>query len=239
MSGLCDLWCGVEDLTEPCSDDAELQEAMIEVASLVCFRLGGGRWPGICTDTVQPASDCVCDVIAMPVRGGVGRAGSGRLLRLPQTPVVSITEVVIDGDVLDPAAYVIVDDESIVRIDGGAWPRNLGVHVQPPHLEVTYEYGALPSELGRRAAAMLATELLLAHCGSDTCRLDRRVVSIVREGVTIDTAAMPGLVEALVQGYIGVPEVDLFAATENPSKLRREGRLVVPGDPSLYDHRVR
>lgn len=246
LHGLCDTWAEASDL-DACTDDEDAIARMLAVATRVCYLLGGSRWPGVCTDTVQPGS-CGCSARPWPVEGGVAlRAvdgtgalcGSCALLHLPQFPVISVEEVRIRGDVLDPAAYKIVDDEALVRVDGGSWPANTGPGTVPPVIEVDYSYGGLPSELGRRAVTVLTEELLLALCNDDSCRLDRRVVSIVREGVTIETAAMPGLVEALVQGHIGLPEVDLFVAAENPSKLRREGRFVIPGDARLYDHRVR
>lgn len=246
MYGLCDTWCTAEDL-DPCTEDAAAIDSMIEVASRVMFLLGGSRWPGECDDTVQPGS-CGCASRPWPVSGGVALrsvdasgslCGSCSLLHLPQFPVISVTEVRIHGDVLDAAAYKIVDDEALVRVDGGSWPSNTGPGTVPPVLEVDYTYGGFPSELGKRAATVLAQELLLAFCGNDACRLDRRVQQITRQNVTIEAVQMPGLIDALVQGHIGLPEVDLFVTTENPTKLRREGRFVIPGDARLHDHRVR
>lgn len=243
MQGICELWVDVDDLDADCAyANPELVERLAVAASLVCFRLGGNRWPGVCTDSVQPGS-CGCAAIAWPVEGGVSLVSTcgdrHGLLRLPQFPVVEIDEIRVRGVVLDPSAYRIVDDEFIVRVDGASWPSNSRVGDQPPIIEVDYQYGARPSELGRRAATVLCNELLLAVCESASCRLDRRVQTITRQNVTIEAVQMPGLVDALVQGQIGLPEVDLFVAAENPSKLRREGRFVVPGDPSLNDHRVR
>lgn len=247
MVGLCELWATADDL-DKCGGvplaDFEVLERCLAVASRVCFLLGGSRWPGVCEDSVLFADDHGC-VLPYPVRGGVGLVGSvsagrtalwRRTLRLPQTPIVEVTEVRVDGDVLDPSAYRIVDDALLVRVDGGSWVPGR-IDDDTPRLEVDYTWGSRPSELGRRAAAMLTRELALSVCQPDACRLDRRVQSIVREGVTMDVA-LPGLVDALVQGQIGVPEVDLFVTAENPAKLRREGRIVIPGNDDGA-HRVR
>lgn len=236
MVGLCDLWATAEDMAEcdgamPTTDEQVLARCLA-MASRCCFVLGGNRWPGECSDTVDIfRGGCSCSPI--------GGASCG-LLHLPETPIIAVQQVLVDGAVLDPGAYKIVDNEALIRVDGSTWPSGYLRGDGTTGLQVTYTYGGFPTELGRHAAAVLARELALAICGSNECRLDRRVTSIVREGVSEDlSAAMPGLIDALRDGRIGLPEVDLFVFSENPGNLRRPGRFVVPGSDDLSHRRIR
>lgn len=236
MVGLCDLWATEDDVNlcgDPLDVTPEVLERCLAMASRACFVLGGNRWPGVCEDTVDIwTTGCSC----APVGGR--RCG---LLHLPETPVIDVVEVRIDDVVLDPSAYRIVDNEALIRVDGSSWPAGNLRSDGTTRLQVVYQYGGVPTELGRHAAAVLARELGLALCDSDQCRLDRRLVTAVtREGISEDlNAAMPGLIDALRDGRIGLPEVDLFVFSENPGNLRRPGRFVVPGSDDLSYRRVR
>lgn len=231
--GMCSLWADADDVDQcaggvPLSD-VQLVERLLAVASRVCYLLGGSRWPGVCEQTV---------VVARETCGHWWRH-DGRILRVDDTPIVEITEIRLDGVVADPSTYTVVDDDKILRLGDERWPTPGRLHDSPPRIEVTYTWGGQPPELGRRAAAVLARELMLAACGDSSCRLDRRVTSLIREGVSLDlAAAIPGLIDALAQGRTGLPEVDLFVFAENPAGLRRPARFVVAdGRPTI--HRLR
>lgn len=247
--GLCTGWTTTEEIAACggiADDDDERVDLIIQAASRACFLLGGSRWPGVCGDVVRLTS-CGCwrgeDLGTGTRRRYVNPSGlpcgGSRSLRLPGEPVVSVESVTVLGDALDPTDFVILDDQSIVRVDGSNWPCCGCPTDDPPPIVVEYTYGAVPPALGRLAASALARELLKSCNGDDDCALDRRVTGIVREGISEDLGALiPGLVDALGGGFTGLPELDLFVHAENPHRLMRRGRLVVPGsEPSV--HRVR
>jgi hypothetical protein len=258
--GPCTMWTDYDDVvrghTIPSTlTDQELLEVVeqaIAAASDVLFQLGGRRWPGVCDATVQITGWGSCMIpwpsgstVAMragwdapgwwaPTGGYASCFCTGTVLTLPG-PIVSVAEIRVDGDVLDSASWMIVDNRDLVRVDSTAWiPGDLGD--ETPRLEIDYSYGGAPPEIGRRAAAVLAWELVLGSVGSDSCRLDRRVKSENREGVSIDFA-LPGLAESLRDRQTGIPEVDLFVHAHNPNRLTRPARFVVPDAVPLVTRR--
>lgn len=248
VTGPCSPWTDYDEVVArgalAGATDEQIYQA-IDAASDVCFQLGGRRWPGVCDATVQVVSGS--GGLPLPYGGVVGFrdpswaaqgwwgplggpgaffCSDGHRLVLPG-PILSINAIRVAGVTLDPSAYVIVDWEAIVRVDGGTWP-TWGLDTDAvPGLEIDYSYGQAPPQAGRAAAAALARELALAYVGSDLCRLDRRVTSISREGVSENFAlGLPGIAESLRDGQTGIPEVDLFVHAHNPKGLRRRSRVL-------------
>jgi hypothetical protein len=238
--GPCHRWTNREQIevgwTLPtAADDDTLIDLAVSAASDVCFQLGGRRWPGLCDRTVTPLS-CGQLVIPWPEGGEVavrpvsswhgrrGVCGGGAIVDLGLYPVRSISEVRVDGDVVDAADYTLWANRYLVRQDS-SWPCLGDPWDDPAPLEVDLTFGVAPPSLGVLAATALARELLLAMTNADTCRLDRRVRSVVREGVSVDYA-LPGLAESLNGGQTGIPEVDLFVHAHNPHRLRRAARFI-------------
>lgn len=247
ITGPCGYWTDYDEVVRrgaiPDGVDDEAVYQAIAAASDVCFQLGGRRWPGVCDATVQVAG-AGGGAVPWPEGGMVSmRAGmswgwwapsgttsmficGGSSLRLPG-PVLSIDEIRVDGVALDADAYVIIEWSEVVRVDGGVWPAWGSLGDTVPRLEIDYSYGQAPPQIGRLAAAALARELVLAFANDDSCRLDRRVTSITREGISEDLAlGLPGIAESLRDGQTGIPEVDLFVHAHNPKGLRRPARFV-------------
>jgi hypothetical protein len=108
-----------------------------------------------------------------------------------QGPVASITEVSIDGTVLDPAAYRldrVGDGYRLVRIDGGTWPECSDMTAGCDEVGsfcVTYEQGIAPDGLAIAAVSELTCEFVKACIpGCKTCRLPKNVQSATRRGVS-------------------------------------------------------
>lgn len=237
-TGPCDPWTTAADVEAdgwdvPAGVSPNTVERMVWAASDVMFQLGGRRWPGSCDRTLRPEDcSCLCNlplpeggVVAMrPHRTGI--CGGGKLLDVGVYPVTSVHAASIDGESL-AGAWRIHEHRWIVRTDGGYWPcvSQEQQAAATPKIEVRVQFGEAPPELGKAAATALARELILAAGNSDSCRLDRRVRSITREGVSMDYA-MPGLAESLAGGQTGIPEVDLFVHAHNPHGLRRAARFV-------------
>lgn len=242
-AGPCAPWLTTDQLEDCWTVPADASEALIamaiDAASDLLFQRSARRFPGECTDTVIPVGACGGGMVAaMPngsgglslapipsshAHGGMCCAG-GHRIELGAYPITAITEVRVDGVVLDPAAYRVDDWAVLVRLDGGMWPCCNNGTEDPPHLAVDFTFGQAPPGSGVLAAVALTRELVKATCPSGgPCALDQRVQSLSREGVTI---TIPGLVDTLREGRTGIPAVDLFLWSHNPNGLQRRGRIL-------------
>lgn len=257
---VCAQWTTADAVQEcsPCAstDDAVLT-AMIAVASDVLFALSGYRYSGVCTSTVRPcggrhgndgpirgneASGTSTRSTAAGISVGCGcsspracACGGLSEITLGGWPVASVTEVKVDGVVLDAARYRIDDSRFLVRLPDAddsrqSWPccQDLALDTtEPDTFEVTFTYGQAPPASGVLAAKVLACELALACTGGDGCRLPKRVTSIVRQGIAM-TVIDP--FEFLTDGLTGLYEVDLFLGTHGASRTKRMPAAVVNPD---------
>lgn len=133
-------------------------------------------------------------------------------------PASLVTEVKVNGDVLDPSAYRLDPGGRLVRVDGEGWP--LCQNLDAPDTEdgtwsVTYHTGLPVDGIGALAAGALAGQYVRACSGSD-CDLPKTVTQIVRNGVTVTMA--PG---AFPNGKTGIKTVDAYLERWNPSGDRR------------------
>ncbi len=124
-------------------------------------------------------------------------------VRLGPVPIVEVTEVVVDGGVLDPTEYRVDNWTWLVRLPNVDdpnqtqqwWPccQDMSLPLtEEGTFGVTFSYGTAPTAAGVEACAVLAGELALARCGGE-CSLPDSVVRSSREGVdfaliTPDTA---------------------------------------------------
>lgn len=168
--------------------------------------LVNGNWYNIGCGTC--GSDCSCDSVSM--------------LELPG-PVDSVTQVVVDGAVVDPSNYRVDNRRWLVRTDGGQWPicQDLGadsaVGGAEGTWEVTYKRGTPVPVGGKVAAAALACELYKAAVKDNTCALPKRFQQVTRQGVTIID-----MFEDLDHGRTGVWLVDswVVSVTKSPRRSR-------------------
>lgn len=242
--GLCTQWATPADVCEPCNVegfDINHLDRWLEVASYNLYLLTGSQWAGECTDTVYPeAQPCIAPLgrrwrWGMPTRQ---RRGLPRELRLPGTPVRLVEEVVIDGQVVDPARYRVDDGRWLVwlpeDVPGAArgWPTTqdvLGAVGAEGVWSVTYVYGAMPPPGGREAAAVLGCQLALScnpNADAGDCRLPERVVAISRQGVSM-TVFDPATL--FPDGLTGLTEVDSWVAAQRLGVARRPATVWVPG----------
>lgn len=256
---VCSPWTTANDVQEcgPCAAVADgVLTEMITVASDVLFALSGYRFSGICETTVRPCgghpgSDG-------PIRFGdfsgalTGTTpgcgcGGGRAcgcdsvseITLGGWPIVEVTEVKVDGVVLDgsgaDAQYRVDDHRYLVRLpdaDGTQqhWPCCQRIDLastEDDTFEVSFTYGQAPPASGVLAANVLACQLALACTGGDGCRLPARVTSITRQGLSM-TLLDP--MEFLTDGMTGLYEVDLFLGVHGPKRTKRMPSAVVNPD---------
>lgn len=237
MSGPCTPWTDEEAITSCCadlSDTADLDLA-ISVASGLLWALSGRRFGGRCRAVVRPQNlsrSCAPGGhYGGDVRMDRWPNGCRRLarVRLAGYPVRAIEEVLLDGEVLDPAAYALWQDRYLVRLtENAVWPSCQYLEraaSEAGTFEVTYIYGEDPPASGQYAAARLACQIAKA-CGGQECDLPANVSRVVRQGlqVTLDAART-------LQGPLGLAEVDAFLVGY-PSPRRRPA--VVSPDTEPY-----
>lgn len=245
--GTCGQWATEADVCSPCTDETADLDDWIGVASDILFELSGQRFPGVCTDTVRPCS-VTChsdgarrydDLVASSSYQWFGACGCGSTpcgcsalpeLVLSGWPLVSITEVLIDGATLDPSAYRIDDWRRLVRVDGEQWPACQDLSAPTTEADtfsVEFAYGVAPPAAAVAAAATLGCQFALACAGSAACRLPQRVQSITRQGVSM---VMLDPFTFFDDGRTGLYDVDLFLAAYGNSAKKRWPAIIANAD---------
>lgn len=132
-------------------------------------------------------------------------------------PVTGVTEVSIDGIVLEPEAYRL-EGEYLYRLDEKAWPSQ---DLQSPLGEtgtwsVTYNLGhGVPPGVDM-LTGILTAEFIGACSPGGKCRLPRRVQSMSRNGVSYQMVDPQDIYRS---GKTGIPEIDLWLASVNPKAI--------------------
>jgi len=151
----CEPFIEREDVTCDCDafDDDEIDELIDQASDLIAI-LTGGKITGGCTKTVRPVADTACSPFAeRPL------SASNRKQILLFGPNPTVTEVKIDGVVLNPTEYVMVNDVYLTRVDG-VWPGNKNPLLPDTNdntFSITYQVGHLP-KLAKMAAAELVCD---------------------------------------------------------------------------------
>lgn len=147
--------------------------------------------------------------------------GGSNALRLPG-PVSSVSEVQINGEVLDSNSYRVDNNRLLVRTDGNRWPtcQDMDAPLGSENTwSVTYQQGKPVPVGGQIAAGLLACELAKAACGDKSCGLPQRVQSITRQGVTV---AVLDAFDDIDTGHTGIWLIDSWVAsvTKRPRRWR-------------------
>lgn len=231
----CDPWpirwaCDIDNV------DQELLDLVQQAATNILWGLTGRRY-GICSTTEAYQVDCgsPCSLpFAASMNDGVKHVfenaygapfvrwwNDGRCkIQLAYQPVRQVTEVRINGDVLDPQFYDLQRD-GLTRLSQ-AWPCDSDCEI--PAIEVDYEFGFTVPPLGELAMGELGCELLAAIEGRD-CQLPSNVTSVARQGTTISL----GDAATLFSDFrTGLPLADAFIQATNPNRLRQSGRVASP-----------
>lgn len=171
--------------------------------------------------------NCACD-------GGCSCAPACRVEL--NGPIAEITEVKVDGLVLDPSAYALIG-QWLARTDGGeCWPSCQDPAVpdtEEDTFSVTYVPGRLLPEAGQIAAGILAGEFAKA-CAGNGCSLPPQIASLTRQGVDVEFVDPQTVFQ---DGKTGIREVDLFVQSVNPGRLRQRARVYSPdirSHPAVY-----
>lgn len=243
--------CSVWPVDEACSygipvdpeDRTPVQVHAMAVATEILWRLTAGIY-GTCPVTVRPCGrKCGSfDFYPMQTLQGVwinvtcgceeSVCGCCYVCEIAlEGPVASVTEVIVDGVVVDSESYRIDNGNMLVRTDiaegGECWPQcqDLGLPTtEEGTFGITYEKGLPVPSGGQRAVAALAAEIV-ESCEGGPCRLPSRVQEVTRQGVQIQ---LINDVDFLRSGLTGLPEVDLWLAAVNPTGQRQRSRFWSP-----------
>jgi len=145
-------------------------------------------------------------------------------------PVAEVTEVKVDGVVIDPSAYRLDSFRGVpqlVRTDGDCWPDCQDVDADPGDVGafvITYQPGEAVPLAGRTAAGMLACEFLKA-CQGQECALPAQLQSLTRNGIQVEVVDPASLLE---NGLTGIAMVDLWVRSVNPARKAQRSRVYSP-----------
>lgn len=235
--------------TSCCSDfwatlTAEQQAGATAVATQVIWAATGRQF-GSCPVTVRPCGNNNCDdmiggwwwvngVFTPYILGdewfncacpGICSCGASCKVMLPG-PIESVTQVAVNGAIIDPAAYRVDDGIWLVRTDGDCWPesQNFDVDSGDNTFFVSYNRGTpVPAALAA-VAGSYACEWAKGCQGSD-CKLPSRIVTLTRQDVIYE---FQNIDELLSAGLTGVPEWDIVIRSYNPYGATQRYRVFSP-----------
>lgn len=202
--------------------------------------LTGGR-VGNCVQRIRPCLSNPCNVCRGDVASIGGLEGpcgcdSCACKRIPEislaSPIAHVWSVSIDGMLLGPSDYLIVDGRKLIRTDGLPWPSCQDMTVgpcDPGSFTIEYIPGIEPDAAGLWAAGVLACEYAKS-CSGGKCRLPASVSTVSRQGMTIT------MDEGMFSnGLTGIREVDAYILSINPNKLKIPAQVWSPDAPP-YRH---
>lgn len=166
-----------------------------------------GRWVNACG---CQHNTCACTALpTVHLSGGIG----------------AVTEVKVDGVVLNPISYRLDNGAALVRLDGEAWPVCQDMALADTEVgtfSVSVVRGAAVDGLGAYAAGVLACEFAKALTGCK-CRLPSTATAVTRQGISYEIP--PG---AFPDGKTGIREVDAYVQRYNPHGLTRPSAVYSP-----------
>jgi hypothetical protein len=192
--------------------------------------LPSGIWPGGWGWRNEGGDACGC--------------GYESYVRLAGYPVRKILSVTVDGiDVpeldssgdrnwrLDQRRNLIrMADLSTTPPADRFWPacQNMNLPAtEPGTFQIEYLWGADPPALAKMAAAELAVELWKASpSNAGVCRLPSRVVTVVRQGITM--TKIVSTADLLRSGMTGLQVWDAFISMTNPQGARQRSAVFSP-----------
>lgn len=206
FDGMCAEWdieplmtCDVEGVVQAKIDRA-VEQAVTFVNDVTC-----GRFSGPCSVVVRPHLACsrtTCTCHASWPRLDLQHWVSG--------PIVAVSEVTIDGEVLPTSNYHLWHHRYLSPLDpadGSAnplypWPRQNMRRLSGDGVwTITLTHGEGPPPLLLQATADLASQLLDFCCGRD-CDLPDNAASISRQGVSVS-------LQARQEGKVGINRIDM------------------------------
>lgn len=215
-------------------------QTAVEYATFVLYKLTAEKYPGISRTTesyvAESRGSSHADPVSTEALQNIQRIGVPTSIQYPKrlylrgTPAHEVFSVHYGETLLDSSEYILFNKRFLKLSNGAIW----NYACDQRGITVDYSYGMLPPQAGILAATTLANELLiLMGEGSDMnqCRIPERVRSVSREGISFD---MVDPQEFMDDGRTGIWEIDLFIRTANPSRAKKQPRLLSASDPRRY-----
>jgi hypothetical protein len=194
------------DLNE--GDHGDLIEEYIDDAADILYVLSGGRVFGRCTRTVRPFRDVMfCG--PRPIWGySYGYAETwvdwDGVDSIPlQGPETEIVEIVIDGAVIDPADYGLLNGNKLFRRSDN-WPNTNDVTLADTEegtWSIEYRFGSAPTATTKRASNELICQMVKG---------DRQTLSRLRGIVSANVQGVSVTMDDNEVDSLGLPEVSRF-----------------------------
>lgn len=222
------LWLQPEDTVDP---TGPFTDSAIRSASWTLFKLTAEKYPGIQmkTEVYTRNNGGYLEYMPQIIDGKMYNlpksytSGNDRL-KLRHSPIVSVSEVSIDGDVVPFSDYFISNSSSLVRKDHYPW-----LSTDRSEISVTYAHGTPPPAMGVRAAIRLANELIWAESDPSRCSLPDRITSVARQGISYTVLDPQAYIS---EGRTGIYEIDLFINAANPLRAKKKPRIYNGQQPS-------
>ena len=169
---------------------------------------GAGRWHPVLVTGKWYNMSCGCAGLCRCEPTGPAA------LTLPG-PAQSVEEVWLDGVLFPASSYRLDRKRFLVRTDGGVWPACQDM-LGDPYADtgtflVKYTKG-LPVPIGGQiAVGRLACEMALGACGSEECALPDGLVSLSRQGISMNfqDPTQPGAVATAT----GIRSIDMWVGS--------------------------
>ncbi|QEM41558.1 head-to-tail adaptor [Gordonia phage Forza] len=195
----------------PAVEDYTLEDATA-VARRVIYELSGRRW-------IWPPVTTTERIELPPMQQWVSLEGR---------PVIGVASVVLSRTgMADIEVAYELENKHRLRFTGNpqyTYPLCGG----KIWLSVTYTYGSPPSAELQAAIDILAKEILLGYTDPDECNLPDTVVSITRQGISMQ---MLNAKDFLDRGRVGITTIDHALSRINPEGVRRKSRVYSVNKP--------
>lgn len=215
--------------------DEAVQDRALALASDTLHRLSGYRVGG-CPITVRPGrqrGSCAprhAGTYDRLFSAWAGHGADARRVRLVG-PIGRIDMVRIGTTILDPSEYR-VEGNDLVRLGvDGAWPQDPDMYAplgSPNTWSVTYLNAYPVDSNAAYAVGLLALEFARACTGKGKCSLPPGVISIVRQGITMEMTS-----GVFPDGKTGIRNIDTWISLWNPLGLSAPTRVYSPDIPRL------
>lgn len=252
LYGPCTAWVSSEEIAACCTlpESSNPFEVILDLekaatsASQLLYELSGRQFMGACERKVRPCrTGCGCGWQVLSRGHVIGWEGDSwycdsnpcgcsslSRIKLAGYPVRSITEVKIDGVLIDPSQYRLDERRYLTAMNGSRWPscQNLDLDdTESGTFSITYEYGQTPPLFAKDAAGQLACEIFKSCAGLE-CALPVGTTRVTRQGITIErTFFQRDIATGLWR--TGMSAVDGFLNAINPHGLQRRPTIWAPG----------
>lgn len=251
VGGPCTAWVTGDDVAACCSVESSsgaLFDDVAEQASTLLYQLSGRQFSGLCGPrTVRPSCDaCWCGYQILSRGYVIGPWDYGyplwlcdncliactpSVVKLAGYPVREITEVKINGDVVDSGEYTLWNYRYLKRLNDARWPMAQDLTLpdtEDSTFSISYTYGGGIPLAAEQAAMQLACELY-KQCAGDTCALPNGTTRVTRQGIVIERLAFTSWAFRDGNWRTGLPLVDAFLQAYNPAGIKRRPVFWAPG----------